>query len=86
MGNVWARVTNVAAHFPHDTNVLIAVEKRVLVIFAGAGAGVGSLVGLERGIGEDDDEALSIFVASRDWRGLLGNEAREVGRRQRLGS
>jgi hypothetical protein len=42
MGNVRPRLTNVAAHLPHDANVVVAVEEVVLV-FAGARAPAGAV-------------------------------------------
>ena len=45
---------------------------------------MGSLVGLEAGIGEDDDESLAVFVAIGNWDVLFGDELGEGGGRKRL--
>ena len=57
MGNIRPRIADVPVHLPHDANVLVAVEQRVLLFLVGpipASAGVGRLVRLQAGIGEDD--------------------------------
>ena len=56
MGDVGPRIADVSVHFPHDTDVLVAVQKRVFVFAlhahaAGATTAVGGLVGLDAGIG-----------------------------------
>lgn len=87
VGDIRAGITDVSVHLPHDTNVLIAVEQRVLVVALHAHAAattVRSLVGLETGIGEDDNEPLRVLVALCDGQLLLSYELRQGGRRKRL--
>lgn len=51
MGNVWPGVADVSIHFPHDANMLIAVEKRVfLVSDDAASTAMGGLVCLQAGM------------------------------------
>lgn len=60
MGNIWSSIADVSVHLAQDAYVLIAIEKRVLVLAvhaSAAGAPMRRLVGFETGIGEDDDEA-----------------------------
>ena len=57
MCDVGPGVANVPVHLPHDANMLVAVEQRVLLLLVGpiaAGAGVGRLVRLQAGIREHD--------------------------------
>jgi len=70
MCNIGSRITDVAIHLPHDSNMLIAVEKCIFLVF---GSGTRSsrcprrtsthLVRLETGMGEDDDQSLRVFVS-----------------------
>lgn len=58
MGDVRARVADVAVHFAHDANVLIAIQQRVFVFTMNAGTAAATMRGLvcfEAGIGQDDD-------------------------------
>lgn len=85
MCNIRPSIANVSVHLPHYTNVLVAVEQRVLVFALHARAtyaAVGCLVGLEAGIGQDDDQPLAILVVGSDGHVLLGNELGESWRRQ----
>jgi len=84
VGDVRARVGNVAIHLAHDADVLVAVEQRVLVVLHAIAAAVRGLVGLETGIGEDDDQALGILVVGCDGYVLLGDELWEGGWWERL--
>lgn len=87
MGDVGAGITNVPVHLSHDTNVLVAVEQRVLILAVhpgAAGTAVGGLVRLETGIGQDYDESLRVFVGGGDGCVLLRNQLRQRGRRKRL--
>lgn len=84
MGDVGTSITNVPIHLAHDTDVLIAVEQRVLVLTVAAGASVRSLVRLKTGIGQDDDQTLRVLVCGRDGSALLGNQLRQRGGRERL--
>lgn len=84
MGDVGTSITNVPIHLAHDTDVLIAVEQRVLVLTIAAGASVRSLVRLKAGIGQDDDQTLRVLVCGRDGSALLSNQLRKRGGRERL--
>lgn len=69
-------LTDVAPHFAHHTDVIVAVEEVVLV-FARTWApprAVRRLVRLERRIAQDDDHALRVFVVGGDWSVLLGDQ------------
>jgi len=55
MGDIGSGVTDIAIHLAHDTDVLVAVKQRVLVLplhphAASAATTIGSLVCLEAGI------------------------------------
>lgn len=84
MGDVGTRIANVPIHLTHNTDVLIAVEQRILVLTVAAGTTVRSLVGLKTGIGQNNDQALRVLVCGRDGCALLGNQLRKRGRRKRL--
>jgi hypothetical protein len=68
MGDIWSSVADVAIHLAHDSNVLVTVQERVflLALSAWSATTVASLVCLETGIGEDDDQSLSVFVGGRN--------------------
>lgn len=88
MGNIGAGVANIPVHLAHDANVLVAVEKRVLVLSLDSGAADAAmrrLVGFEAGIRKDDDESLGVLVGRRNRHVLLSHELRQRRRRQRLG-
>ena len=58
---VRTRIADVSVHFPHDPNVLVTVQQRVLLIFHRAiPASVRCSVGFQAGVRKDDDEALSV--------------------------
>lgn len=87
VGDIRAGITNVSVHLPHDTNVLVAVEQRILVVALHAHAATATvrcLISLETGIGEDDNESLRVLVALCDGQLLLSYELRQGGRRKRL--
>lgn len=83
--DIGTSVRDVAVHLAHDTNVLVAVEQRVLVILHAIPAAVRGLIRLQAGVREHDDQALGVLVILRDRDMLLGDELRESGRRKRLG-
>lgn len=86
MGDVWPRLTDVAPHFAHYTDVIVAVEK-IELVFALVGAAttaVRGLVCLERGITEDDNHALRVFVCGGDGCMLFGNQLGKLWGRHRL--
>ena len=74
MGDIGACVGDVAVHLAHDADVLVAVEERVLVILHAITATVCGLVGLEAGVGEDNDQALGVLVVGCDGYMLLRDE------------
>ena len=84
VGDIGACVGDVAVHLAHDSDVLVAVEERVLVILHAIAATVCGLVGLEAGVGEDDDQALGVLVVGCDGYVLLGDELWEGRRWKRL--
>ena len=88
VSDVGSSITDITVHLAHDTNVLVAVEQRVLLVSDGAhpACGVRSLVRLEAGIGEDYDEPLRVLVVRSNGNVLLCHQLGEGGRRQRLGS
>lgn len=74
MSNIWSGFTNVTAHLAHDTNMLVTVEKRKLVLLCYRTNPTGTHAGHRRrvsiretrssedfkaGFAEDDDETLS---------------------------
>lgn len=87
MCNIRTSITNVPVHLAHDTNVFVAVEQRVFVVLhARTAAAVRGLVGLEAGIGEDDNEPLRVLVIQRDGRVLFSYQLRKSRRGERLGA
>ena len=63
MGNVRTGVADVSVHFPHDTDVFVAVQQRVLFVSDHTVAtAMGGFVGLEASVGKNNDESLSVFV------------------------
>ena len=85
MGDVGARVGDVTVHLAHNADVLVAVEEGVLVVLHAVAATVCGFVGLETGVGEDDDQALGVLVVGCDGDMLLGDELWESGRWEGLG-
>lgn len=84
MGDVRTSITDIAVHLAHDANVFIAVQQRVFVILHSISTMCG-LVGLQAGVGQDDNEALGILIGGRDGDGLFGDELRQRWRWKRLG-
>lgn len=83
--DIWSGITDIAVHLAHHTNVLVAVEERVfLVALTWSTPSMTGLVCLKTGIGEDDDEALGVFIGLWNWHMLLGDELGEGGRWERL--
>lgn len=79
MGDIGSSLADVSTHLPHDTNVLIAVEKRVLR-FAVATT-MRRLVRFQTGIGEHDNQPFCVFVMGGNRRMLFRHELRELWRR-----
>lgn len=87
MRDVGSRITNVAVHLAHNTDVLIAVQEGVfLIALAGSAVAVRGFVGLETRVGEHDDEAFAVLVRRGNRSMLLRNELRELWWGERLGS
>ena len=81
MGNIGSRVTDVAVHFSHHTNMLIAVEEGVFLIScAGSPTTMRRFVSLKTGIGQDHDQALAVFIGRWDRDMLLSNKVRKFRR------
>ena len=73
MSDVWTRLTDIAAHLAHDTDVVVAVEEIVFVLPPAGPAtrAVRRLVCLKGGIAEHDNQALRVLVVGGDWLVLL---------------
>ena len=69
---------------------ILPVQQRVFLLARAAWSirvsAIAGFVGLETGIGEDDDQSLRIFVGGRNWDMLFGDELGEGWRWERLGS
>jgi len=59
VGNIGPSITDIAVHFSHHSNVLVAIEKGILLVSAGhprsPRSTVRCFVSLETSIGENDD-------------------------------
>jgi len=73
MRDIWSSIADVSAHLSHDPNVLIAVQERELFILSTRFAGMGSFVGLETRIREDDNQSLGVFVGGGNRSMLLSD-------------
>lgn len=71
MRDIWPSVADISAHLSHDSNVLVAVQEREFFILSTRFAGVGSFVGLETRIRQDDDQSLGVFISGSDRSVLL---------------
>jgi hypothetical protein len=83
VGDIGSSLADITVHLAHDTDVLVTVQQRVLLILATTTGG--RPVGFQTGVGEDDDQTLGVLVVC--WNGdmLLRNELRQLGRGARLG-
>lgn len=84
---VWAGLRYISIKFSENSDVLVAVQQRVLFLTLDThvtSTGVGRLVCLEAGVGEYDDQALGVLVGRRDGDMLLCDELRKLRRWQRL--
>jgi len=63
MRDIWSSITDIAVHLPHDTDVFVTVEQRVLLIFQRATSPtMRCSVGLQASIGQNHYQALGIFI------------------------
>ena len=85
MSDIRTGLANVAVHLAHDTNMLVTVQQRVLLVATGTAASAGSPVGLQAGIGENDNQTLGVLVLGRDGNVLLSHQLRQLGRGAGLG-
>ena len=72
---------DVAVHLAHDADVLVTVEERVFFLALDAhvtGPRVRRLVGLERCMRQNDNQALRVLVGGRDGDMLLGDQLRKL--------
>src|SRR5690242_1408782 len=88
MGDVRTRLTDVAAHLAHDTNMIVAIEEVVFVLPTArpTSRAMRRLVGLKCGIAKDDNQTLRVLVVGGDWLVLFSYKSRQLGWRHRLGS
>lgn len=78
MSDVWSGITNVPVHLPHNPNMLITVQKRVLfVLYHATTAAMTGPVRFKTGIGENDNQPLCVFVGGRYGSVLFGHELGE---------
>jgi hypothetical protein len=82
VGNIRTSLADITIHLAHDTNVFVAVQQRILLILRPSTAR--GPVGLQAGIGENDNQALSIPIVRGDGNSLLRNQLRQLGRGARL--
>lgn len=86
MGDVRTGVADISVHLPHDADMLVAVEQRILLIAAGTAAtAVDGAIGLQTGIGQDDNQTLGVLVVGGNGNMLLGDQLGEFRWRTRLG-
>lgn len=77
MSDVRSCIADVSIHLPHDADMLVAVEQRVLFVLDHATTtAVRGFVGFETRIGEHDNQPLRVFVTGCDDRVLFGDELR----------
>jgi hypothetical protein len=88
MGDVRPRLTDVAAHFPHNADVVVAIEQVVLVLARtrSAARAMGCLVCLKGGIAQYHNKTLCVLVVVGDRRMLLRDQLRQLWWRHRLSS
>jgi hypothetical protein len=88
VSDIWSGIADIAIHLPHDANMFVRIEETILLLSLSTWsiATETGLVGLETGIGEDNDQALRVFIGGRDRNVLLSRQLREGWRWCRLGS
>jgi hypothetical protein len=74
--DIWSGIADVAVHLAHDTDMLVTIEERVLLVtlLTWSAATMGSLVSLETRIGQNYNQSLCVLVRAGDWDMLLSNE------------
>jgi hypothetical protein len=80
MGDIRSSIANVSIHLSHDTNMFVAVEQRILFLSQHtitARSSMGSLVSLEAGIGEHNNQPFGVFVSGWYWCVLFSHQLRE---------
>lgn len=76
MRDIWAGVTDVSIHFPHNSNVLVAIQERVFFISCSAASiSMSGSVRLEAGIRQYDDQPLRVLVICWDRNMLLRSKS-----------
>ena len=77
MSNVGSRFADIPIHLPHDGNMFVTVQQGIFFISAipslTPSPCVGHFVRLEGGIGQHDNEPLSILVTDWDRDMLFGD-------------
>ena len=81
VGDIWASFADITVHLAHDTDVLITVQQRKLLILGSTTAAGDRLVGLQTGIGENHNQTLSVLVMGWNRNMLLRNKLGEFWRR-----
>lgn len=85
MRDIRTGLTDIPVHLAHHTNMLVAVQQRVLLIPTRTSTpAMGSPVGLQAGIGQDDNQALGVLVMGVNGDMLLRDQLGQLGRRARL--
>lgn len=67
MGDIWSSITDVSIHLAHNSDMLVAVEKGVLLLALCAGSAIScspkdSLVCLETSVRKNHDQSLGVFI------------------------
>lgn len=86
MRDIRPSVTDVPIHLSHDSNVLVAVQQRVLVIFCSSASTARRFICFKAGIRQDDYETLRVLVVGCNGHMLFCYKLRESWRWKRLGS
>ena len=73
MGDVGTGFTNISVHLPHDSDVFVAIQQRILFISHPVAAS-GGFVGLQTGVRQDHDHPLRVLVRGGDRYMLLRDE------------
>jgi hypothetical protein len=74
MCNVWPSVADVTVHLAHNSDMLVAVEKRILLLSGKAVAAIAaySFVCLKTRVAKHDNETFRAMVTLRDRQTLFG--------------